>query len=455
MKSSALTTLFAASLYAVSAAAPAASPPLIVHEWGTFTSFQDEQGRTIPGINVDDEPVPGFVHRLAGVDIFAGGSLPASWSQGAPRCHPDVTMRLETPVLYFYPPAGWESVPFDVRATFNGGWLTEFYPAAMTDGVNFPGALDANERGSLQWNQVRLDPAGAAWMPATSENVWLAPRAVAASVVVEPNAQEAEKYLFYRGVGHLDAPIVVRRQRESITISLRAGTSLETLPRLWIVEVGPDGHVRHRTLNPGTRTVKTAAFVGDAGANTSSLPALRGELSQALIAAGLYADEASAMLETWRLSYFESEGLRVFFVLPQSWTDAHLPLSISTPAEVTRLMIGRVELVTDRQRARLDQLFALSDADIPKLPLYYDDPAVLKLARTHSHAALYRETGRVVPKSLRLYDSLGRFRDALLAYELQASDGARRARLERVMRSFSACVPVLPLKDDSRSASAK
>ena len=264
MKASALATLFVAAAYSV--AAPAASPPLIVHEWGTFTSFQDEQGRTIPGINVDDEPVPFFVHRLA-VEIFQLGSLPASWSQGAPRCHPDVTMRLETPVLYFYPPAGWESAPFDVRATFNGGWLTEFYPAAAADGVNFPRALDANERGSLQWRQVRLDPAAAALMPETSENVWLAPRKVASAVVVESNAKEAEKYLFYRGVGHLDAPLVVRRTRDTIRISLREGeTVLASLPRVWIVEVGMDGHVRHRTLNPTGRTVETAAFIGDAGA---------------------------------------------------------------------------------------------------------------------------------------------------------------------------------------------
>ena len=40
------------------------SPNLIVHEWGTFTSFQDANGATISGINVDDEPVPKFVHRL-------------------------------------------------------------------------------------------------------------------------------------------------------------------------------------------------------------------------------------------------------------------------------------------------------------------------------------------------------------------------------------------------------
>jgi hypothetical protein len=277
-------------------------------------------------------------------------------------------------------------------------------------------------------------------------------------VIVEPNAKEAEKYLFYRGVGHIDAPLVIRRTRHSIKFSLREDeNSLVSLPRLWIVDVGPNGHVRHRTLNPAGRTVETAAFVGDAGAAASSLPELRRELAQALTSAGLYADEAAAMLETWRLSYFESEGLRVFFVLPQTWTEAHLPLSISTPADVTRLMVGRVELVTDRQRARLDKLLALQDEEFPKLPLYYDDPAVLKLMRggAHSHAALYRETGREVPVPLRIYDSLGRFRDALLAHELQASEGARRTRLERIARSFSACIPVPTVTDGSLSTNAK
>ena len=34
-----------------------AQPP-VVHEWGTFTSLQDENGRTLSGINTDDEPMP-------------------------------------------------------------------------------------------------------------------------------------------------------------------------------------------------------------------------------------------------------------------------------------------------------------------------------------------------------------------------------------------------------------
>src|SRR5262245_54098652 len=130
---------------------------LVVHEWGTFTSFQDADGRTISGLNVDDEPVPKFVHRLKDMPIYTPKSPPANWSQGAPTCHADVTMRLETPVLYFHPQAGFDATrTIDVTASFQGGWLTEFFPEAIAEATNFPGSLDSSSRGSLRWTALRL-----------------------------------------------------------------------------------------------------------------------------------------------------------------------------------------------------------------------------------------------------------------------------------------------------------
>ena len=425
------------------AAVRAASPPLVVHEWGTFTSFQDDQGRTIQGINVDDEPVPPFVHRLRDFQTFQTTSMPASWSQGAPRCHPGVTLRLETPVLYFYPPAGWQAKPFDVRATFVGGWLTEFYPSAATEGMNVQKAVDRGTRGSLLWRQVRLDPNAASLKPKTDSHVWLAPREVRSTFVVNDVTREAEKYLFYRGVGNLDAPIVVREEGGGLHVSLRDNeTGLERLPRLWVVDVMPDKRVRYLTLEPKGRSVTTRAFPWTFENANIGVEALNRELAAALTSEGLYTDEAAAMLATWRLSYFESEGLRVFFLLPQSWTEAHLPLSISTPADITRVMVGRVELVTARQRGVLQKLYALPDEALPTMPLYAQDSQAYQLLRKggQSHSELYRAVGREVPESLQLYESLGRFRDALLAHEWRTeSDVTHRARLERVMRTFSAC----------------
>jgi len=423
--------------------AQAGTSPLVVHEWGTFTSFQDSAGRTIAGVNVDDEPVPWFVHRLGAAEPFGTANLPASWSQGAPRCHADVTMRLETPVLYFYPPADWAPVAFDVQASFVGGWLTEYYPAATAERAGFPAVLDSRARGSLRWKQVRLDPDSKFLLHDTTWRVWQAPRKVGASVVFVPDSKEAEKYLFYRGVGHMEAPLAIRTHPDGFDITLAGGDPrLTTLPRVWLIEVLPDARVRYQALAPSGNEIHAPAFGSAPPGMPSSLADLRREMTEALIAQGLYADEAAAMLETWRLSYFQSEGLRAFFLLPQPWTDARLPLSITIPAEVTRVMVGRVELVSAHQRAQLAKLQALPEGSIPAVPLYFQDRKVIDsgLATKGPLSRLYEKSGREVPESLRAYESLGRFRDALLAHEWQISaDDEQRARLQRVMLAYSAC----------------
>ena len=85
----------------------------------------------------------------------------------------------------------------------------------------------------------------------------------------------------------------------------------------------------------------------------------------------------------------------------------------------------------------------LPDAALPTWPPWYaQDPDALRLSQEggRPHSELYRTVGREVPESLQLYESLGRFRDALLAYEWQTDvDVTRRARLERIMRLYSAC----------------
>ena len=432
--------LFAAT---ASPAARTDSPALIVHEWGTFTSFQDSNGATIAGINVDDEPVPGFVHRLRDVPVFTTRSTPAQWSQGAPRCHPDVTLRLETPVLYFYPQPGFPAAQtFDVRASFDGGWLTEFYPFADAAKSGFPGELGSGTRGSLQWTGLRVT-ADSKSIPQTVEHVWTAPRAVHSAVVTESRRQEAEKYLFYRGVGHLDAPLIVREVQGSLDIMPRR-SDFRPFPELWVIRVQTDGRVRYTHMPAGGQGAERVRIPAVDSTSPSAVEDLREEIAAALEAQGLYKEEALAMLDTWELSYFQSEGLRLMFVLPRSWTDAHLPLTISIPADVTRVMLGRIEFVSPDQRATLQRLMQLPDAAFDVKPLYTSDPSVLRDARagTASHADLYRGAGRDVPEALQLYESLGRFRDALVAHTWKmTSDPASRKRLERMARLFSACEP--------------
>src|SRR5256885_17054804 len=112
-----------------SVCARAATGGLVVPEWGACASWQDEPGRAIGGINSDDEPVPRFVHDLNRLLILKPQEAPPVCFQGAPRCHPCVTLRLETPVIYFHLPDEVKTpVDLDVQVAWRGGWLTQFYP---------------------------------------------------------------------------------------------------------------------------------------------------------------------------------------------------------------------------------------------------------------------------------------------------------------------------------------
>src|SRR5947207_9196434 len=102
-----------ASLLAFAAPSFATDTRLVIHEWGTFTSLQDENGYAVGGINSDEERLPPFVHDL----ISDAYKLSKG---GVPTCFPSVTMRLETPVLYFHPAPGATLPPLDVSAEFHG-----------------------------------------------------------------------------------------------------------------------------------------------------------------------------------------------------------------------------------------------------------------------------------------------------------------------------------------------
>ncbi len=182
--------------------------PLTVHEWGTFTSFQDESGRELTGINVDDEPVPEFVHNLSRYVLSPTFMTSLHWRfrmKAVPRRHPCVNMRLETPVIYFYPPEGRsEPLTLDVAVQFRGGWLSEFYPDAKAHapGIEWRkkqsflfGELTPETIGTLTWKNLRVgtsDPG-----PKTDQHVWTTPRKVKSARVTTPQG-ESEKYLFYR-----------------------------------------------------------------------------------------------------------------------------------------------------------------------------------------------------------------------------------------------------------------
>ena len=400
-----------------------ASDSLVVHEWGTFTSLQDELGNAVGGINSDDEPVPAFVHRVSGnLIVSPRANISFLLAKSVPLAHPDVTMRLETPVVYFHPPRR-RTTPLrvNVEVAFPAGWLSEFYPQADVDapgvkGSSF-GSITSATLGQLNWNDLAVgtDAAG----PETTEPVWLAPRTVDAANVTATGG-ESERFLFYRGVGHVDSPLRVSQDaaNKSLVITanspvVEASTNSDfVIPAMWLVDVRQDGALAFRELesvrvrNDGrpqiVATTPAKLEFDFSNLDADELTQLSSSIHTALIEDGLNADEADALLNTWKASYFQSPGLRLFYLLPREWTDHVLPMKLSVDAKLVRTMIGRVEIVTPAQRDLLGQIAAgpTSKPDWQQQnPLSCAAPSV--------------------PADYRAYQSLGRFRNALVLDELK------------------------------------
>ncbi len=419
---------------------------LVVHEWGTFTSLQDENGNAIGGINTDDEPVPDFVHRIAPFLLLSPNEVLNRFSQGAPFCHPDVTMRLETPVVYFHLPKSERKIQtFDVNVRFRGGWLSEFYPDAIANasgierdqhqlrGFRF-GPLTSNTISALEWNGLQ---AGGDWpVTNTTEHVWTSPRAVNAALVRSTNG-ESEQFLFYRGVAHLNAPLSISRDTETDQLLFRSLLEMPTdkpltIPKIWLVDIRDDGKMAFRPLPSLTVRSGASRFLTRTAASferkdfaSGNLNKLRVALREALVADGLFQDEAQALLNTWELSYFKSPGLRVFFLVPREWTDFYLPLAISAPSKVNRVMVGRIELITPEQQKILTEIGHYSNEEITAAAgslgtnfmnaLQKDPKAWEKMTVGATPMSDYMP----VPAKFQSYLNLGRFRQALVLNQEQ------------------------------------
>ena len=423
-----------------------ANDRLVVHEWGTFTVLLDAKGDPIQGVNVNEESLPDFVYRLASdlapessqLAPALGGERYSTFqpvppggpgrSKGLARAYRLAIMRMETPIIYFYPPGGRE-MTVDVSVKFRRGWLSEWYPEAANKSPGYPGALGSGDPGSLTWENLRI---GAETdIPATDEHVWLAPRRVNSARVKTANKGQGEQYLFYRGVAQLQSPIRVVTPPGKTILELHGNLESEitgehVVEHLWLADIRPDGKVAYRALDPvvlssdnkGRLATTANAFPEEAYA-AANMPRLRKSMHRAITSAGLYRDEATAMLNTWELSYFKSSGMRLFYVLPEAWTDHQLPLEISKPAEVKRIMIGRVELVTSEQEQALAAIAAgpVSKPDwlksgLGELP-EKERAALFNDIKTGAKS-LARLDHLDVPADYRAYLRLGRFRDAIV-----------------------------------------
>ena len=319
-----LAAFFGAASARLSPAKQLGDSSLVVHEWGTFTSIAGVDGAAVEWLPVSPRSdLPAFVEHNS--SAIAKGGLRG-------------TIRMETPVIYFYSP---RQRTVSVHVSFAKGLITEWFPHAtqVRPSSSGPVALNPKVNGSVDWKDVTIEPASNQTFPReNAPSHYYAARETSASPISVATASGAqlEKFLFYRGVSAFSPPLSAKvLVNGQLQIQSHAGA----IPTLILFERRGD------KLGYTISSLKTSATL-NTPSTSGTFDSLRIDFEDALVAQGLYRDEARAMLETWRDSWFE-EGSRLFYIVPRSFVDSVLPLSIHpAPTQLTRVFVGRIELVT-------------------------------------------------------------------------------------------------------------
>ena len=197
------------------------SDAFVVHEWGTFTSLQDHTGACITGMHHDDAPLPPFVYfegyvpgRRGGDPLTPKDSAPnkatgADLTPAFPLSEP--TQRMETPVIYVH---SAQARAVTVRVNFPFGLITQWFPDVAALTPQGPVVADI-AGGSAVW-QVQVDPQLDASLapPVSADNIWAPSRQVQVPALravtvrqsrgaTQPEVEQVEKFIFYRGVADL------------------------------------------------------------------------------------------------------------------------------------------------------------------------------------------------------------------------------------------------------------
>lgn len=364
------------------------SAPFIVHEWGTFTSFSGSDGVRLEFRPLVDNDLPDFVfNRAKQVGAYY-------WFSKSRQL---VRERMETPVTYFYTDRERE---VSVKVGFPKGLLTEFYPPVKKMLPPFEREKVVPLRNAeLDWGTVRLiptqqlrtavaDQAAAdvvhqrllgALLPAAGGDHYAFARDTDSALVYArlpaaskrpdvpgsdffetsaPSGDFFEKFLFYRGIGNFALPIhvqalgggqfEVRNDGPDPIRSLFLVTAHGKELRLAVApSIDPDGRLTMVQSSQPT-----------------TMDSLADAVVEALVAEKLYEKEARAMVNTWRNSWFGEQGTRLFYMVPPRVTDELLPLTISPqPDEIVRVLVGRYEIMSPEDEARVTQLVQQSIRD--------------------------------------------------------------------------------------------
>jgi hypothetical protein len=345
---------------------------LTAHEWGTFTSIAGMDGSAI-----EWSPLTGSTDLPAFVEHFRDPGFKLGLRG---------TLRMETPVLYFYS-SREETV--SVTVAFANGVITEWYPHAsrVEPAGNFYGETlrEAGASGSIFWDRINLTPNDRPDFPVGDRNNhYFAARMTSSTPlrVTTASGEQQEKFLFYRGVSGFSVPL-------SATVDTEGKLRIKNLGDQ---EIPATILFERRGEKVGYRiggSLQQQAIL-DPPELTSTIDELGRDLEGILVAQGLYQDEARAMVETWRNSWFE-EGSRLLYIVPPAFVNEVLPLSIKpAPAQTVRVFVGRLELVTPATEKEVETAFAANNTSTLKTYGRFLEPILATMVKKEMNPAQAR-----------------------------------------------------------------
>lgn len=335
-------TLLAALILAFTALFAQVEKPVkyTAHEWGTFTTVHGSDGGYLSGLYREEEHLPNFVYS------HNGFSPDPAVQKGLYKEAAAVTVKMETPVVYFYSD---RALDVNIKVDFPNGAISQWYPKRLDGEANpINKELDFSTpyEGWITWDATILDPSSDLAIntnPLLETPTWIRPRETDANLV--QCGEEIEKFLFYRGVGNFKLPLHLEMVDDQTLSLINKGN--EDISYVFVYEKW--GNQPAKVWWTGELETEKKLELRDPGESLSKegLDASFEEFVQALVDAGLYEKEARAMLNTWHESYFNSYGIKVFWVVPSQLTEEILPLTLDPkPENLERVLVGRSEILS-------------------------------------------------------------------------------------------------------------
>jgi len=307
------------------------SKGLEIHEWGVFRTAADADMLNADLRAVWDD-LPPFVYGQ-----ITGRELPKHW---------EPMLLKDKPIIFFHTP---QAVTVDLRIEFTAGMAGVWWPGTLR-----PGLRDGRLAGDgpvnkpfnvLEWRlnlkEPRGVPNGKVPLQSVKKGHWIETlRAVKADDVYahvgEDNlGQEHEKFVYYDGLGPAYKWADISVDKETVTVGNCATFPLFDLT---VVDTRKSDKPRvARMARLDARSEKKALDFIAADPKTLSDTGVK-NLTAQVKDAGLHEDEANSLAMLWKADFFETEGLTLFYRLPQAEYDRLLPLKVKPrPEKVVRV----------------------------------------------------------------------------------------------------------------------